>query len=752
MTRFTPSVFNSLGRPGFLAVALLLGGVLGFVCPAVDALAAESPTGGEDREHAVRVDGLGVIRTTADTVRRARVIRVPGSTLLLALWEEQPAAGPAVPYFAISADGQNVAGLRATSYDLLLRYARFDPLANPPAVPAHLAARPSSSIYIVQFVTQPLEEFRAEIRALGGIIYKFLANHAYVVKMSPRVRDRVAALPFVRWVGPYHPAYRLEEPVLAGLAQGASGLSATRYSVQLFDRGSAPLTTLAQRIQALGGRVHGSQPEGGLLDTTLTASALVAVAHMDEVLFVDRWGPPETDMNIVRQVGGANFLETTAGFTGAGVRGEVLDENVLRWHVDFRNPPILFHGLHSGSPSHGTSTYGIVFGSGRGNPAARGMLPGGQGIFGSYNWVFNRYRYTGRLLEPRFEAVFQSNSWGHSRTTQYTTLSAEMDLIVFDHDILITQSQSNAGNQQSRPEAWAKNIVSVGGIKHFNTATMADDCWCGGASIGPAADGRIKPDLAHFYDAILTTSSSSLRGYTTGFGGTSAATPITAGHFGLFFEMWHKGLFGNPSGATVFESRPHSTTAKAMLINTARQWTFVGADVDLARTHQGWGMADVQSLYELQNSIFVVDETDVLTNLGSTVYTAEVPDGAAPLRITLVYKDPPGTTSSSQHRINDLTLKVTSPAGSVYWGNHGLLGGNWSVPGGAANTLDTVENVFVQSAMAGQWTIEVIASEINEDGHRGTPEVDANYALVVSGVSPATVSARSGSALSRGRP
>ena len=85
------------------------------------------------------------------------------------------------------------------------------------------------------------------------------------------------------------------------------------------------------------------------------------------------------------------------------------------------------------------------------------------------------------------------------------------------------------------------------------------------------------------------------------------------------------------------------------------------------------------------------------------------------------------------HRINDLTLKVTSPSAVVYWGNNGLLEGNWSVAGGAANTIDTVENVFIQNPEAGVWTVEVIASEINEDGHVETPELDADFALVVSG-------------------
>ena len=56
-------------------------------------------------------------------------------------------------------------------------------------------------------------------------------------------------------------------------------------------------------------------------------------------------------------------------------------------------------------------------------------------------------------------------------------------------------------------------------------------------------DGKasLKPDLAHFYDSVHTTTSTNNTAYTTSFGGTSAATPITAGHFGLFFQMWQIG-------------------------------------------------------------------------------------------------------------------------------------------------------------------------------------------------------------------
>jgi len=83
-------------------------------------------------------------------------------------------------------------------------------------------------------------------------------------------------------------------------------------------------------------------------------------------------------------------------------------------------------------------------------------------------------------------------------------------------------------------------------VYHYDTLDKSDDMWNSGASTGPASDGRIKPTFTFFYDDILTTSSSGPTSYTSTFGGTSGATPIIAGHVGLFFQMWSEGIFGNP--------------------------------------------------------------------------------------------------------------------------------------------------------------------------------------------------------------
>ncbi|MER3465858.1 MAG: peptidase S8, partial [Armatimonadota bacterium] len=204
----------------------------------------------------------------------------------------------------------------------------------------------------------------------------------------------------------------------------------------------------------------------------------------------------------------------------------------------------------------------------------------------------------------------------------------------------------------------------------------------------------------------------------------SGATPITAGHFGIMFEMWHKGVFGNYApGHSVFEARPHFTTAKSIMINTADQYPFSGTNHDLTRVHQGWGMADLRILHGLRDNIFIVNEDIPLRVNEWASWKLHVPAGQSMLRVTMTYADPPGTTSSTQHRINDLDLRVVSPSGTVYWGNNGLLEGNFSTPGGSPNTKDTVENVFIQNPSSGTWTVEVFAREINLDQHTETEQM-----------------------------
>lgn len=648
--------------------------------------------------------------------------------------------------YRLDLDGQGLSRDFPKKPLLRMRLGTFDPVQQDPITLISPALRTSflesddgseSQAYLVQFMTQPIEAMQEHLSSIGVRLLAPFPDHAYIVHMDGPTASETKALPFVRWVGRYHPALKLDAAVADRMVRGDSGPE--RYSVMLMQSGSTMQDLVAERVRMTGGEVE-LTTQGRRMVVRLNRMGLMRVAAMKEVLFIDEPGEKEDDLDIARQISGADAVEAVRGYSGEGVRAEVMDSGLRTTHTDFVANPPLIHVGNGSSTFHGTAVYGIVFGDGTSDSRGRGLIPDAeQPIFSSYITLGDRFAHTARLVDPSgpYRAVFQTNSWGNARTFNYTTISADMDEILFENDILILQSQSNAGDQDSRPQAWAKNILSVGGVRHFNTLDRSDDQWNFGASIGPASDGRIKPDLWHFYDLTFAPSSSSNTSYTE-FGGTSGATPVTAGYMGLIYQMWADGVFngaGPGQNRDVFDARPHMTTAKALAINTAHQYPFSGTSDDKNRVHQGWGMVDVENLYDIAESNnfllpVVVDESLVI---GPTeIQTIPVAtDGSAPLKITLVYADPPGTPGAARHRVNDLTLRVIGPTGTVYWGNHGLLTGVWSTPGGSANEVDTVENVFIQNPQAGTWNIEVRADEIVQDGHTETPALDADYALVV---------------------
>lgn len=679
---------------------------------------------GGDRTIAPRL-----LRTSPDAIVPGPTGSDPGNRALFVTWTE-PDDGR---WSAFSRDGGATWSKPRPDADVLrLRDGATRPADSMPFAAPDLRLRSDGRLFIVQFHTTSLPEWRKSLVESGAELLAFFPENAHLSRMSETVREQVERFEFVQRVEPYHPAYRLE-PALRDWLAGATGEPDMRVRVVVFEWGPAAKRRVLSVAETVGARVAQYWPSGHVFELWVDREQLRSLAGHDDVMWIDRWSAPETDMDLVREDAGINWVEDNLGFCGQGVHGEVMDDGIDQDHPDF--DLLMLHGAADEQP-HGTATFGIVWGNGDrdgdGEAAATGHMPceQSQGYFAS-NDVADRFAHTAELKGAPYFASFQSNSWGGNRTTSYTSASSTMDDIIWRLDIAITQSQSNAGTQDSRPEAWAKNVISVGGIYHYNTLDPGNDRWAGGASIGPAEDGRIKPDVTYWYDGIFTTTAG---GDYRNFGGTSAAAPEVAGVVGIIAQMWAENVWGtDPLGATVFEKQPHASTFKALLVNNAQQYDFAGTNDDLTRTHQGWGRPSARIAYERAATSFVVDE-DYNLALGETqTFEVVVPEGETELKITMVYPDPPGTSSAALHRINDVDLRVTSPGGDLYHGNQGLRSGPYSTPGGSPNTVDTVENVFVDNPEAGSWTVEVEAVEVNQDAVIASPEPDVTFALVVTG-------------------
>lgn len=603
-------------------------------------------------------------------------------------------------------------------------------------------------LFLVQFHTQAFEFFQQALKDRFGakILFPFPSQALLIELPDPTQTEEISALPFVRWVGDYLALYKIGPDMINFLKENQQTNKKVRVNLMLTERGPRLQNQLKQIIEKqYGGEVIAMITEGFRMEVRLALSQILRILARPEVHYSDIWTPAGVDMNIARIAGGLDYTARVGKYAGEGVRAEVMDSGLYTGHADFRNLNIIFHGGNSEDTSHGTSVFGIVFGQGVENPDGLGALPISQAsIFAPYYILdlnYNRYQHTADLIDPNqtYHAVFQTNSWGSAQTERYTTVSAEMDDIIFIYDFTILQSQSNMGNRNSRPQAWAKNVNSIGGVRHYNTLSRGDDTWTQGASIGPSEDGRIKPDLCHYYDLVYATNNS--ENTYREFSGTSGATPITAGHYGILFQMWADGVFsGTPGlGRDAFEVRPHSSTVKAIMINTAQQYPFTATSSDLIRVHQGWGTPDLAAIYDIAaihgwKFPLLIDESDPIAPQQILSYTVTVNPKDAPtfLKVTLTYRDPMPPVSASKQLINNLDLEVISPSGTLYWGNVGLFSGVCSEEEGEPSSVDNVENVFVCDAEPGEWLISVWGTEILQDTNPVENEVlDAVFSLVV---------------------
>lgn len=253
------------------------------------------------------------------------------------------------------------------------------------------------------------------------------------------------------------------------------------------------------------------------------------------------------------------------------------------------------------------------------------------------------------------------------------------------------------------------------------------------SSRGPTEDGRIKPDIvAPGTDVISCHSRNPKAEYAWGTvagntnymfsGGTSMATPLTAGAAALFRQY-----FTDVAGRT--NPPPSAALVKAAMLNGARSLspgqygtgpTQEIPDGPRPNPAEGWGHVDVEgSLFPVAPSRLQAVDWDELSTGLTNLYTLAV-TGTNRLSITLAYSDYPGFAGSARALVNDLDLLVIGP------------GGVTNRPFGAVtgDRLNNAESVDIPAPTPGLYRIRVEGVEV--------PEGPQPYALVTCGAAALT--------------
>jgi subtilisin family serine protease len=359
-------------------------------------------------------------------------------------------------------------------------------------------------------------------------------------------------------------------------------------------------------------------------------------------------------------------------------------------------------------------------------------------------------------LPVRLSALFQqaydagarihNNSWGGGDFGAYDEYAAEVDRFTWEHpDFLILFASGNDGVDANRdgivdtgsitPPGTAKNCVTVGAaesvreqggyqlpygrlwpglfpaepLRSRDKPSDNADHIAAFSSRGPAQDGRIKPDVVAPGTNILSVRSRALAdrnfnawgpfapppGQYMFDGGTSMATPLTTGAAALVRQYLRtiRRRF-NPSAALI----------KATLIHAAcyRPSPSLPADGKAYDFAQGWGHLDLGSVLAPPAPVRVTwyDGQRGLNTGESVRFYCRKLDASAPLAVTLVYSDYPGSAGHYPTLVNDLDLVVTTPSGQIYYGNAGG-------PGGAPDRLNNVERVIIAQPEPGRYQIRI---------------------------------------------
>ena len=313
------------------------------------------------------------------------------------------------------------------------------------------------------------------------------------------------------------------------------------------------------------------------------------ISNLNYISFIEPIDPPaEKENNTGRTLHRTNIINTeySSGrqYNGDGVNVMMHDDGYVEPHIDRKgrvDEQFCFSCSSNSGDSHGDHVSGTIMGAGNLDPLGRGMADGS--FLYVMNYTTNNYYNYVPSLYSNYDVVITTASYSNGCNAGYTSLASDLDeqnntysslLHVFSAGISGSSdcgygSGSGWGNVTGGHKR-AKNVIAVGNLDYKSDLASS-------SSRGPAADGRIKPDIC----AQGTNVYSTYPNYTyQTISGTSMACPGISGVLAQLYQAYKQTNNGN---------NPPSALMKCILLNTADDIGNPGPDFkhgcNVAKTH-----------------------------------------------------------------------------------------------------------------------------------------------------------------------
>ncbi len=537
--------------------------------------------------------------------------------------------------------------------------------------------------FIVQFRKIPTDAQKAEMKSLGVELLHYVPNYAWFASAPEGLEIERLKYP-VGWFAAIYGDNKFSQSLsrFSWSNSKVNTLPPTHlYFLEITTFDIENKSLIKKMCEEVGAK---NIKKGNYKDTyslEITKDKLQELANLPFIYFISEQTPtPQLELSYRNTVGRANYLSSGINgmnYNGDGVTLAIEEGGILdTLTIDFQGRKKERTSGNNVS-GHKTGCHQNAGGAGNYDPKFRANAWGATIIsLSGSSWSF----YDTANLR------MASHSYGWGVSGGYWAGAADHDQQVrLQPSMMHFYSSGNVGSDTCNYgiyngiAGWAnltggskqaKNIMAINNTSPYDSLSFG--------SVGPAFDGRIKPDAC-----------------IEGWEGTSFSSPKAAGMMAQLYQIWKQ----NHNGAD-----PQSGLIKAFMLNTADDLYNPGPDF---RT--GFGRINARRAYKAINgNQFFVDS---LGNGATKQHTLAVPANVKEVRAMLYWTDYEATVNAAKALVNDLNFSLTTPSNATFlpWKlnlfPHADSLDNPATRG--VDSLNNVEQITIPNPAAGNYTLTI---------------------------------------------